>query len=295
MPAIRANRGFAFQGFLPGAQFDITSATAADLLARYDAQYAEVIKPYLGTRDITRSVDQTPSRFTIDFAQLPLETAMRYPAAVEILRDQAKEDRETSTSYHRNPRWWQYLWPRPDFRAAAAGLSRFMAGTATAQRIFFVWCEPNWRPSNSTNVFALDSDYAMGVMTSRIHTEWAAKKSSTLEDRIRYTPTSAFETFPWPQTTSEIRERIAALARELLELRSLLCSEHQIGLNRLYNQLDDGAFQTLRQLHHQLDVAVLAAYGWPSELLDDLRERNQRLYDLNLTINSGHAAGYRPF
>jgi len=28
----------------------------------------------------------------------------------------------------------------------------------------------------------------MGILTSRIHTDWAAKKSSTLRQDIRYTP-----------------------------------------------------------------------------------------------------------
>jgi hypothetical protein len=150
---------------------------------------------------------------------MSLERAMAYPAALEILREQAQEAREQSTSYHRNPRWWQFLWPRPEFRNAARDLGRFIAGTATAKRVFFVWCEPNWRPSNSTNMFALADDYSMGVLTSTVHCEWASKKSSTLEDRIRYTPSSAFDTFPWPQTTNDQREQIGALARELLAMR----------------------------------------------------------------------------
>lgn len=117
---------------------------------------------------------------------MSLEEAMEYPAALEVVREQAKTARESSTSYGRNPHWWQFLWPRPDFRRAVAALDRFLAGTATGKRILFVWCEPHWRPSNATNVFALDSDFAMGVLTSRIHTDWAAARSSTLEDRIRY-------------------------------------------------------------------------------------------------------------
>ncbi len=195
VPVIPANRGRAFQGFLPGGTFDIDLERGRALLALQDANYEDVVKPYLGGRDIAQDIHQIPSRYVIDFGQMALEEAMRYPAALEVVREQAKEFRESSRSYGRNPRWWQFLWPRPAFRARISDLPRFVAGTATAKRILFVWCEPDWRPSNATNVFALDSDYAFGVLTSRIHTEWAAKKSSTLEDRIRYTPSSAFETF----------------------------------------------------------------------------------------------------
>lgn len=122
------------------------------------------------------------------------------------------------------------------------GMGRFMAGTATGKRVLFVWCPADWRPSNATNMFALDTDYAMGVLTSRVHTDWAAKKSSTLEDRIRYTPSSAFETFPWPSPSPAQHDRIGDLAATLIDLRSTLCVKHEIGLTLLYNRLDDGAF-----------------------------------------------------
>ena len=294
VPRIQANRGRAYQGFLPGAQFDISRDRAKALLARHDARYADVVKPYLGGMDITSSTDQRPSRYAIDFAQMALEQAMRFPAALDVLREQAKASRETSKSYHRNPHWWQFLWPRPDFRKAVAGLNRFIAGTATGKRILFTWCERDWRPSNSTNVFALDTDYAMGVLTSRMHTDWAAKKSSTLRQDIRYTPSSAFETFPWPQASETQRQRIGDLAREVIALRSVLCSEHTIGLTMLYNRVDDGAFNALRSAHRDLDLAVIDAFAWEAAVLGDVRERNRRLYELNASIVAG-AVSYKPF
>lgn len=76
----------------------------------------------------------------VDFGQMALEEAMRYPAALDVVRTQAREARESSTSYTRNPRWWQFLWPRPDFRRKLAERERFIAGTATGKRILFVWC-----------------------------------------------------------------------------------------------------------------------------------------------------------
>ena len=190
--------------------------------------------------------------------------------------------------------WWRLWRPRPDLGRATTGMSRFIAGTATGKRILFVWCAADWRPSNATNVFALDSDYAMGVLTSTIHTEWARARSSTLRADIRYTPSSAFETFPWPQPESSQRERIACLSRELIDLRSTLCVEHEIGLTTLYNRVDEGAYSAFRTAHRDLDLAVLGAYGLSSALLDDVRGRNLRLLDLNAAILRG-AVPYSPF
>jgi len=292
VPRIAAQAGIAFQGFLPGAVFDITRERADQILSRSDASYADVVKPYLDGRDITRSINQAPSRYTIDFGQMSLERAMEYPSALDIVREQAQVAREQSPSYHRNPHWWQFLWPRPEFRSATRRLDRFIAGTATSKRVFFVWCMLDWRPSNSTNMFALADDYSMGVLTSTVHCEWASKKSSTLEDRIRYTPSSAFETFPWPQPSAEAREAIAALSRSIVALRQSLCAQHGIGLNDLYNQAEEGAHDELRTEHRELDHAVIRAYGWELDVLGDARERNRRLYTLNQEIVAGHRPEY---
>ncbi len=294
VPVLPANKGRAYQGLLPGAQYDLTLQEGRALRAAREATYEDVVKPYLTSKDIASTVDQRPSRFIIDFGQMALEEAMRYRAALQVVRDHAKQARESSASYSRNPRWWQLLWPRPDLRRAIAGLERFIAGTRVGKRILFVWCEPDWRPSDATNVFALDSDYAMGVLTSRIHTDWARARSSTLRTDIRYTPSSAFETFPWPQAAGEQRQRIAHLSRDVIELRSTLCCEHAIGLTTLYNRVDDGAYSALRAGQRDLDLAVLAAYGWSSSLLEDVRQRNRKLLDLNSAILAGDVP-YSPF
>ncbi len=167
-------------------------------MAEARVRYADVVRPYLVGDDIANDPAQHPGRFIVDFSSMPLEQAMDYPDAIRIVQLQARTDREGSTSYHRNPRWWQFLWPRPVFRTKVAGLRRFLAGTATGKRILFCWCSPDAVASNATNVFALAEDYDFGMVTSAVHIEWARSQSSTLEDRIRYTPSSAFETFPWP-------------------------------------------------------------------------------------------------
>lgn len=144
------------------------------------------------------------------------------------------------------------------------------------------------------NVFAFDDDYSMGVLCSGIHVGWARAQSSTLEDRIRYTPTSAFETFPWPRPTKDQREAIADLSRRLIARRQEICVERQIGLTQLYNEVDDGAYRDLAELHSALDEAVGAAYGWPATVAHDPDDSNRRLLELNQVIAAGEIE-YAPF
>jgi hypothetical protein len=141
------------------------------------------------------------------------------------------------------------------------------------------------------NVFAFDDDLAMGVLSSAIHREWAKAQSSTLRVDIRYTPKTAFGTFPWPTGDADA---VAEASRSLYARRSEICLERQIGLTKLYNEVDDGAYRDLRELHDALDEAVAAAYGWPASAAHDPRESNRLLLALNRAIAAGEIE-YHPF
>jgi len=291
---LRPNMSIAFQGMLPGADYLVDPEVARELLASALPRYGEVVRPYLSGSDIANDPGQRPSRFIVDFGTLPLEAAQAFPAALEIVRRQARPAREASTSFGRNPSWWQFLWPRPVFRQRIADMARFLAGTATAKRLFFCWCSMDIVASNSTNVFALDQDYHLGILSSSIHERWARARSSTLEDRLRYTPTSAFDTFPWPAPTEPLRGTISEAAHRMVDLRNTICAEREIGLTRLYNEVDDGAYRPVYNLHRAIDEAVAAAYGWPTSVAHDPIESNRRLLELNRAISSGEV-DYQPF
>lgn len=163
--------------------------------------------------------------------------------------------------------------------------------------MLIAWQNPSTLPSDATNVFAFDDDYSMGILLSRAHDAWAWAwaRSSTLETRLRYTPTSVFETFPWPDPVSEAhRAAVDAASVALYERRSELCLEHNLGLTKLYNLMDDGGFADLAALHRRLDTAVAAAYGWPASVAQDAPELVRLLTELNREISEG-AREYSPF
>jgi hypothetical protein len=176
-------------------------------------------------------------------------------------------------------------------RLRLKGLTRFTASNAQGKRLLFCWFDVRVCASNLTKVFAFQEDHEIGVLASSIHEAWARAQSSTLEDRFRYTPTTAFETFPWPVgDTAEV----ARLANRLIARRSEICLERNIGLTKLYNQMSDGAWGDLRELHIALNEAVAAAYGWPRNVAHDRDESNRRLLELNRAIAAGEI-DYRPF
>ena len=65
---LSANTGRCFEGPSPKAAGMIISADeAAALLARSDADYRDVVRPYLTAADIADDAAQRPSRWVIDF------------------------------------------------------------------------------------------------------------------------------------------------------------------------------------------------------------------------------------
>jgi hypothetical protein len=167
-------------------------------------------------------------------------------------------------------------------------------------------------PDKQLAVFARDDDYFFGVLHSRLHEVWSLRMGTSLEDRPRYTPTTTFETFPFPwppgkeDTGSPAYAAISAAAKALHEERDAWLNPPGISearlkkrtLTNLYNALlafrgtaerqvkiepDAGDFAPrLDALHDALDRAVCDAYGWPHDILQDEEAMLSRLLALNL-------------
>ena len=233
-----------------------------------------------------------PSRWIIDFGARTLEEAALWPAALAVLRERVKPERDRNRRAIRRERWWLLGETVPAMRRALRPLSRYLAANAQGKRIIFTWCEPLWCPSNLVNIFAFEDDMAFGVLSSSAHGAWASRMWSTLEDRPRYTTTSCFDTLPWPG--GEMMVRVDEVAARIDRLRREVCTERQIGLTTLYNLVDEGAFTDLRDLHRELDEAVATCYGWPKSVAHDPDEICRRLLGLNHEIATGRRP-YDPF
>jgi len=293
---LSGNRNKCFQGPIPvGRGFIVSEAEARSMIANEAVDYSAVVRRYLVGDDIANRTDQSPSRWIIDFGQLGLEHATRYPAALAIVREKVKPQRDLVRRENHRRRWWQFGEPRVGMRAAIGTLDRFASVGRVGKRMLMAWQHRETCPSDLVNVFAFNDDYSMGILLSKAHDAWAWAQSSTLETRLRYTPTTVFETFPWPDPVSDDqRQDVASAASELYARRSELCREHQMGLTDLYNLMDDGGFSDLAALHKKLDVAVVRAYGWPASVAQDPTELVARLTALNRDIIEGRRE-YHPF
>jgi type II restriction/modification system DNA methylase subunit YeeA len=198
-------------------------------------------------------------------------------------------------------------------------MSRFIVTPTVAKHRLFAWMRHPTLPDHQLIAIARDDDTSFGVLHCRFHECWALRMGTSLEDRPRYTPTTTFETFPFPEGLTpnlpassyadDPRARaIAAAAREVVEKRDLWLNPPDLvervpevvpgfpdrivprnakaaailktrTLTNLYNTRGTPEGAWLDNLHHALDAAVAAAYGWPADLADD--EILRRLLELN--------------
>jgi hypothetical protein len=181
-------------------------------------------------------------------------------------------------------RWWLHVEPRSGMRTALADLDRYIATIRHSKHRLFVWLDRSVLPDSALIVFARDDDVTFGFLHSRVHETWALGLGTQLETRPRYTPSTTFETFPFPDPTDEQRERIGNAARRLVELRDGWLNPPGLDpadlekrtLTNLYNQRPTW----LDHAHAALDAAVFGAYGWPADV--DHAEILGRLLALNL-------------
>jgi len=220
---LAANRGLSFMGITPAAPFDQPYCDISDWLHSPNAAgrpNSDVMRPYFNGADTTR---RPRGHWTIDFHGMAQETAAGYELPFDYVRRIVKPERDKNNRQSYREKWWLYAEAREGMRAAFGTKPRYLATCMVAKHRLFSWLPAESLPANVIIAFAFDDDFSLGIMHSRAHVAWAAIQGTQLREKEsgdRYTPTSCFETFPFPEPTAAQRDAIAAAAKELDTLRS---------------------------------------------------------------------------
>jgi hypothetical protein len=217
---MEANAGISFMGITPAGPFDVPSEAALQWLVSPNPSgkpNSDVLRPYFNGNDLTKRARQV---WTVDFGlDMSLEAAACYERPFGYLEKEVKpiRARNRREAYAKN--WWIYAESRPAMRESFSSHSRFLATCMVAKHRMFVWLDTVSLPANVVIVFGRSDDYFLGLLHCRFHDVWALKQGTRLETRPRYTPTSCFETYPFPRPTPAQEAAIAASAKELNDLR----------------------------------------------------------------------------
>ena len=196
---IEANKDISFMGITPAGPFDVPAEKAIQWLTAPNPtgkSNSDVLRPYFNGNDLTKRARHA---WTIDFGvNMPLEEAASYEQPFGYLEFQVKPIREKNRREAYAKNWWIYAESRPAMRQSFCSHDRFLATCMVAKHRMFVWLDTVSLPANVVIVFGRSDDFFLGVLQSRFHEVWALKQGTRLETRPRYTPTTCFETFPFP-------------------------------------------------------------------------------------------------
>jgi hypothetical protein len=158
-------------------------------------------------------------------------------------------------------------------RNAIANLSEVLAIALVSKTVMPVRVSTGQVFSNKIGVFATDSFSDQAVLSSSAHQIWAVKYSSTLgSNSTNYSPSDVFLTFARPEATDQLAEAGRTLDTERREIML----RRELGLTKLYNLVNDQDtpdsadpdIKRMREIHVELDEAVMEAYGWSDVPLD---------------------------
>ena len=116
---------------------------------------------------------------------------------------------------------------------------------------------PNIFCSNLVKIIPDATLYHFGVLTSNVHMAWMRVVCGRLKSDYRYSKDIVYNNFPWPEPSTQQRQKIEQTAQAILDARALYPDS---SLADLYDELTMPP--ELRKAHHQNDMAVMQAYGF---------------------------------
>jgi len=308
------NQGISFIGTSKKGKFEISGNIARQWLKQPNPNNkpnSDVLSPWVNGMDITRRFSDS---WIVDFgANMPESEAQLYELPFNHVLTNVKPARNEVRNPMEKRLWWLHARALNELRAALPKIPQYIGTPRVSKYRLFSWLHNSILPDCQIVVIARADNASFGVLHSRFHELWALRMGTSLEDRPRYTPTTTFETFPFPQgvlTKPDPDARfpaIAEAAKRLNELREnwlnppewvervpevvpgypdriLPKPGHEADLKKrtltnLYNQRPPW----LDNAHKALDKAVADAYGWGDytpEMPDE--EILSRLLVLNL-------------
>jgi hypothetical protein len=194
-----ANLRASFQGASKKAKFEINAELARQWLALPNPNgrpNSDVLKPWANGFELSRGPQH---QWIIDFGNDMHEAeAALYEAPFAHVETAVKPERAGRRETALSEQWWRFGRPRVELRLALRPLARFAATVAHSKHRFFVWLPVTTSPDQALITFARADDTTFGILHSRLHELWSLRLGTSLEDRPRYTPTTCFETFPFP-------------------------------------------------------------------------------------------------
>lgn len=262
---------------LAGKGFSVSEEQAKEWISQNSIN-KNVLKPMLdGTALVSPNYTLD---WVIDFNEMGIEEASKYELPFKHVEEFVKPERLDNKEKSRREYWWHFGRKRPKMRDKLIDLDNYFCLSKVAKYTCFQSIDISILPCEANMVIASDDFFILGVLNSQIHMNWVIAQRSTHETRTRYTNTTCFETFPFPNNAKEnLKEKVREIMTELESFRKKECQERDITITDFYNLFINEPASNLFKLHRKLDKAVVACYGWKYE---ESKNYNPQLLELNI-------------
>jgi hypothetical protein len=278
---LRANSNKSFQGSIVlgmGFTFDDENPEATPIaemkqLITKDPRNQQRIFPYIGGEEVNDSPTHEHRRYVINFGEMSEGEARAWPDLMAIVEDKVKPSRLAGKREARVRYWWRFAEPAKALYEAIRNLDSVLAVVCSATpRYALAELRSDMVFANTLAIFAISGPSAFCTLQSGVHEIWARFFGSSMKDDLRYTPSDCFETFPFPAAW-ETNRALTETGGVYCRFRAQMMVSKTEGLTKTYNRFHDRDdrdpdIQKLRELHEDMNRAMLDAYGW-----SDLRPR----------------------
>ena len=198
---LATNAGCSFQGASKKAKFEIDADLARTWLRQPNPNgrpNSDVLKPWANGFELSRGPQH---QWIIDFGiELSEGESALYEVPFAYVTEVVKPERLKNNRDAYRRFWWRFAEPRPGLRTALRELPRFIATVAHSKHRFFVWLPVTTSPDQALITVARADDTTLGLLHSRFHELWSLRLGTSIGvgNDPRYTPTTCFETFPFP-------------------------------------------------------------------------------------------------
>ena len=266
------NVSTAFQGCIVLGMGFVVEPVEAQAWIAEDERNFEVLFPYLNGEDLNSMPECSASRWVIDFFGRTVEEASQYQEPMHRVRSRVKPERDKNARKARRDNWWLFAENSVGMRRAIADLDEVMTIALVSKTVMPARVPTGQVFSHKLAVFATDSYADQAILSSSVHQAWAIKYGSTMRTDVNYSPSDVFETLPRPQGTSWLER----MGKTLHDERRGILLQRNLGLTKLYNLVNDPlisdvsepSIARMREIHVELDEAVMDAYGWRDVSLD---------------------------
>ncbi len=200
---LKANEGKSFQGSIVLGKGFVLEPNEAEALIMKNPRNWEVVFPYLNGDDLNNNIDHGPSRWVINFFDWPEEKAKKYLECYSLVESLVKPERIKMKGDRGAEFWWQFLRLRTELYSSISELEYVIAVPRVSKYLNVVHVQSNMIFSDAVVIIIPSSLSSKYFLASTVHEIWTRQNASSLETRLRYTPTDCFETFPFPNSHND--------------------------------------------------------------------------------------------